>query len=83
MATWKYLLIGLGIGVLGAILWVVASVTAGVGEGLGAEPLPSLHALMAIGFFIMVLGPLAFWVILPIRLAVKRRRSRSTGGGVL
>jgi hypothetical protein len=83
VATWKYILIGLGIGVLGAILWIVASVTAGVGEGLGAEPLPSLHALMAIGFFVMVGGPLAFWIILPIRKAMKKRRSRSTGGGSL
>jgi hypothetical protein len=78
MGKAKNFLIGLGIGVLGAILWVVASVTAGVGEGLGAEPLPSLHALMVIGFFVMVLGPLTFWLILPIRRAVKRRRSRTS-----
>jgi hypothetical protein len=83
MATWKYFLIGLGIGVLGAILWVAASVTAGVGEGLGGEPLPILHALMVIGFFVMVLGPLAFWIVLPIRKTLRKRRSRSTGGGTL
>jgi hypothetical protein len=83
MATWKYILIGLGIGILGAILWVVASVTAGVGEGLGGEPLPILHVLIYIGGIIMVVGPFTFWIILPIRKALRKRRSRSTGGGTL
>jgi hypothetical protein len=77
VATWKYFLIGLGIGILGAILWAVVSLIAGVGEGLGGEPLPILHALLYIGFLVMVGGPLTFWIILPIRRTVKRRRSRA------
>ena len=76
MALWKYFLIGLGTGALGAVLWVLTSVAAGVGEGLGGEPLPVLNALMYVGFMIMVFCPFTFWIVLPIRRAVKRRRSK-------
>jgi len=83
MATWKYFLIGLGIGVLGAILWIVASVVGGAIEGLGGGRDSALYTLMVVGFTAMVGGPIAFWIILPIRKALRKRRSRSTGGGVL
>ena len=83
MAAWKYVLIGLGIGVLGAILWIVASVAGGVIEGFGGGRNPGLYTLMVIGFAGMIGGPFAFWVILPIRGYRKNRRSRSTGGGAL
>jgi len=63
----KGFLIGLGIGLLGVILWLVSSLIAGVGEGLGAEPLPLLHALVTIGFVIMIGGPVFFWLILPVK----------------
>jgi hypothetical protein len=77
MATWKYILIGLGIGVLGAILWVVVSVVAaGVEVASGTTP-PLLEAFLIIGFFVMVGGPLAFWIILPVRRAIKNRRART------
>lgn len=72
----KLFLIGLGIGVLGAILWVLTSVVAGIGEGLGGEPLPVLHALMVVGFIVMIGGPFTFWLILPIRRVLRNRRSK-------
>jgi hypothetical protein len=77
MAPWKYFLIGFGIGVLGAIIWVLVSIVVGVGEGLGSHAPAVLYALLYIGFFAMVGGPLAFWLILPIRRAIKRRRART------
>jgi membrane-bound ClpP family serine protease len=83
MAAWKYFLIGLGIGVLGAILWIVASIPAGIIEGVGGGHSSFLNALIVIGFTAMFVGPLTFWIILPIRKARKKRRSRSTGGGLL
>ncbi len=72
----KYFLIGLGIGILGAILWFVASVTGGTIEGLGGARSSIIMAFVYIGFFVMVLGPLTFWIILPIRRAWKKRRSK-------
>lgn len=78
MALWKYFLIGLGIGVLGAVLWVVTSLIGGIGEGLGGKAPTILWVLLYIGGFTMVLGPLTFWVILPIRRTVKRRRARAS-----
>jgi hypothetical protein len=83
MGKAKNFLIGLGIGVLGAILWIAASVTGGFIEGFSGERDSVLYALMVIGFFVMVGGPFTFWIILPIRRAMKKRRSRSTGGGSL
>lgn len=69
----KNFIIGLGIGLLGALLWVLSSVVAGTGEGLGAEPLPILHTLMTVGFVVMVAAPVIFWIVLPIWKLVKRK----------
>lgn len=69
----KNFLIGLGIGALGAILWVVVSTVGGFGEGLGAEPLPILRRLMYVGYAMMVGGPLVFWVIRPVVQWIRRR----------
>jgi len=79
LALWKYFLIGLGIGVLGVALWLAASVTGGVIEGLSGERNQALRFLMYAGGSIMILGPFAFWIILPIRRAVKNRRARARG----
>lgn len=81
MALWKYFLIGLGVGVLGAVLWLAASITGGVIEGFSGERDSAVYALMYAGFFIMVFGPFTFWVVLPIRRAWKNRRAKSSGGG--
>lgn len=70
----RVFIIGLGIGLLGVLLWLVASVVAGFGEGLGAEPLPLLHGLMITGFIIMIGAPLTFWILLPLTRLVRRHR---------
>jgi drug/metabolite transporter (DMT)-like permease len=82
-------LIGLGLGLLGAILWVVASVVAGVasaGEcleesGFGdcdsdlfADPVSG--SLVVVGFVVMLGGPALFWLILPIVGWVRRLRRK-------
>jgi drug/metabolite transporter (DMT)-like permease len=76
MAPWKYFLIGLGIGILGAILWAITGIFGGTIEGLGGEAPTVVYVLVCIGFFVMVGGPLAFWIILPVRRAIKNRRAR-------
>jgi hypothetical protein len=72
---WKYFLIGLGIGIAGAVLWLVSSLIGGIGEGLGGKAPTILYVLLYIGGVTMVVGPFTFWIVLPIRRALKRRRS--------
>lgn len=66
--------IGLGLGILGALLWVVASVLGGIGQAMKSPAPPIVTAFMTIGFIVMFLGPLVFWIILPIRNWLKRRK---------
>ncbi len=69
----KNFIIGLVTGLLGVLLWVLSSFVAGVGEGLGAEPLPILHTLMTVGFVVMITGPAIFWVVLPVIKVMRGR----------
>jgi len=59
---------------LGAVLWILTSVVGGFLEAFGKASL-TLEYLMYIGFAIMVLGPIIFWIIIPIknRLPKKKR----------
>ena len=75
----KNFAIGLGIGLLGVILWVLASVVQGLGTGVGGKSLPLLTVLMIIGFVIMFAGPVTFWIILPIKNRLSRRKSNKIG----
>lgn len=61
--------------VLGAVLWILTSVVGGFLEALGEASL-TIEYLMYIGFAIMVLGPIIFWIVIPIkdRLTKKERR---------
>ena len=51
---------------LGAILWIVASVVGGIDEAFSGEADSVLLSLVVIGFVVMFCGPLTFWIILPI-----------------
>jgi len=67
---------GLVLGVLGVLLWIIASVLAAVGsvaEG-SDDPFasPLFGSLMVVGFAVMVLGPFLFWVVAPIVSLVRR-----------
>ena len=70
----KRFAIGLVIGLVGAILWVITSVLWGFGAAFGAEAPPVVTALMIIGFIAMFGGPLVYWVALPIKDKIRRRR---------
>ena len=71
----KHFVFGLLIGIMGAVLWIIASIVAGVGQGLG-HPVPAIvPALMVVGFCAMFGGPLVFWIILPVRRLVTRKKS--------
>ena len=70
----KRFAIGLGLAILGALLWIMASVIGGVGKGIGSSVPPVISFFMYLGFAVMILAPLTFWVILPI---VSRSRRHS------
>jgi hypothetical protein len=65
--------IGLGIGLLGAIMWLVASLIGGVIEGFGGGRSTNLMVLLYIGGVVMVGGPLTWWIIIPIRDRWRKR----------
>lgn len=52
--------------VLGAILWVLASMVGGFLAAFGEASL-ALECLMYVGFFIMTLGPIIFWIVIPLK----------------
>jgi len=70
----KNFALGLGIGLVGTLLWVIASVVGGFGEAVSGERSPLLYALMVVGFIVMLGAPLTFWVILPIKRIVGKRK---------
>lgn len=70
----KYFGIGLGIGLAGLAIWMVSSMVAGVTEAFEKAQPWFGEPLMFIGFAIMLLGPITFWIILPIIRLVRRRR---------
>ena len=67
---------GIVVGVLGFVLWLVASFVGGAITGLGGPALPVLFLGMYLGFFVMVGGPVVYIVVLPVAGWIKRRRAR-------
>lgn len=63
---------GLLLLVCGAVLWVVASVVGGFEEFATGGIDPVVLGLMAIGFVVMIGGPVWYWIVVPIR---NRRKS--------
>ena len=57
---------GIVVGILGFIVWFVVSVVYGIGQGLGGGANLTLDALMALGFTLMIGGPVVYIVVLPI-----------------
>lgn len=72
--NWMKLLISVGAGafslLLGLIIWIVASVVAGIDSGLG-QPSRVADIWMKSGFTLMTAGPIIGWIMMP----VYRRRS--------
>jgi hypothetical protein len=58
---------------LGLILWITFSVIGGIAAGLGHFD-PGLYNAMVAGFFLMIVGPAIFWIVLPLVERYRRRR---------
>jgi len=58
---------------LGLILWITFSVMAGIASALG-HPDPGLNAAYTVSFYLMILGPVIFWIVLPLVERYRRRR---------
>ena len=66
--------IGLGIGLAGLAVWAVSSIAWAAAE-ITEEAQPWFgQPLAAVGYALMFLGPLTFWIILPIIKLVRRKR---------
>ena len=58
---------------LGLILWILFSIMGGISAGLGHFD-PSLYNAMVASFFLMIVGPVIFWIVLPLVERYRRRR---------
>jgi len=73
---WKGLLFGL----LGFVVWLITSVILGFGRGVTKltgvvrEPPFILEFFLYVGFAVMILTPVIFWIILPIKNKIKRKK---------
>jgi drug/metabolite transporter (DMT)-like permease len=73
---------GLALGLLGAILWIVASIVAAAASFAEnkndpfADPVSG--TLMVVGFAVMFLGPALFWIVVPVAGWWRRRRRAKT-----
>ena len=63
---WKGL-IGLFVFLLGLALWIAGSIFEGFTRGLAGESFLLTRGVMSIGFFLIFLGPILFWIILPLK----------------
>ena len=70
---------GIVVGILGFIVWFLASVVGGLLEGLGGGRDPFLYGLVIIAGLTMIGGPVVYIVVLPVAGWLKRRRAH---GGV-
>lgn len=59
--------IGLALGLIGAILWVVVCIAAFVTIDFGTYHILRANLVKYAGFAAMVGGPLTYWIILPIK----------------
>ena len=70
----KNFLIGLGLGLVGFIGVIFFGVIGALGQAV-EEPTPAwLSAVFGISLFILLAGPLFFWLITPIRSRLRKTR---------
>lgn len=65
---------GIVVGFIGLIVWLLASIPAGIEHVLVGTEEPIVTPFMALGFFLMVGGPAVYIVILPVASWWRRRR---------
>jgi len=70
----KNFAIGLGLGLLGLITWIIVSVLIAAGEATHAHVSMFFYVMMGLGFAVMLLAPLVFWLIIPLRAWAHRRK---------
>jgi hypothetical protein len=77
----NYLVIGLVATLLGALLWVAGSVLgtffnmlAVTSAGAGSRLVDNFELLMYVGFAMMCLAPVTFWIVLPLRKRIRRKK---------
>lgn len=69
---------GLIVAFIGFVTWLLASVVEGISEGTGGEPSTVMWTIISIGFFVMVGGPLYYWLARPLwRLLRRPRQSKA------
>ena len=67
---------GIVVGFIGLVIWVLASIPAGIDAALGTTTSPLFDAFMVLGFFLMIGGPVVYIVVLPVRDWLRRHRTR-------
>ena len=65
------------IGLLGLVVWLVASLIEGIIQGLSYES-TWIVWLVYLGFFTMIGGPAYYWAIQPIWKRIRSRKPKAT-----
>jgi len=71
---------GLVLLILGLILWIVSSVVEAFITFPTRGQTPLIY-VMALGFLVMIGGPIVYWIIIPIRNLIQRRHGRGFQSG--
>lgn len=58
---------GLALGLLGFIVWAISSFVAAISDVTGGAQPWFGEPLMVVSFFIMVGGPIIYWIIVPVK----------------
>ena len=66
---------GLGCLLGGFAVWVLASIVAALGSFATSEINPFIYGMMVLGFFVMIGGPVVFWVIIPVKNRLTNKES--------
>ena len=72
----KNFAIGLLIGMGGFGMWAISSFVAATSDFFNEAQPWFGNPLMIISFLIMLLGPVTYWIVLPVISLVKRKRQR-------
>ena len=67
---------GIVVGILGLIVWFLASIPLGISAAFGGAQDPLFYTIMVAGFLAMVGGPVVYIGILPAVAWLRRRRAR-------
>lgn len=66
---------GLGCLLGGFAVWVLSSIVGALGEFTSGEINPFIYGMMVLSFFVMIGGPVAFWIVIPIKNRLTKKES--------